>query len=56
MDKVNMSISIRKTPKNTDMFEFIITTPVLKSQFILPRPMLNKLRVMIEKALVEKTR
>ena len=52
MPKYNMSLYIRKSPKDPNMFEFIIATPTLKSQFILPRTQVNKLRIMIEKALV----
>lgn len=36
------------------MFEFTVSTPVLRSQFRLPRSMVNKLRILLEKALVEK--
>ncbi len=54
MADFRMDVSIRKLPNNPDMFEFTISTPTLRSQFILPRPLLNKLRILIEKALVEK--
>ena len=49
-----MNISIRRIPKNPDMFEFVISTPALKTQFVLPRAMVNQLRVLIEKALMDK--
>lgn len=55
MDKFNMSVSVRKIPKNPNMFEFSIITPSLRSQFLLPREMVNKLRGIIEKALTEKS-
>ena len=54
MAKFSMNLMIRKHPKDPDMFEFVISTPTLKSQFILPRSMLNKLRILIEKALTAK--
>jgi len=38
-------------PKNPDMFEFTIATPVLRTQFQLPRRVTNELRIIIEKAL-----
>jgi len=53
--KIDITVSIRKTSKNSDMFEFTVTTPIIKSQFVLPRVMLNKLRILIEKALVGKS-
>ena len=51
---MGMKVDIRKVPKNPDMFEFTISTPTLRSQFILPREMVNKLRIALEKALVSK--
>jgi len=54
MPEVSMNVNIRKVPKNSNVFEFTITTPTLRSQFILPREMVNKLRVLIEKALTQK--
>ncbi len=52
--KMGMKINLRRLPGSQDTFEFVITTPTLKSQFILPRAMLNQLRIMIEKLLVKK--
>jgi len=49
-----MNINIAKIPKSPDMFEFTITTPTLRSQFRLPREMVNKMRALIEKALIAK--
>ena len=49
-----MKVNVRRLPKNSQMFEFIISTPTLKSQFILPRHLVNELRVLIEKVLLEK--
>jgi hypothetical protein len=54
MGEVPMEVSLRKLPKDPDMFEFTISTPLLRSQFRLPRSMLNKLRILIEKVLVNK--
>ncbi len=54
MGKVSMNVNISRVPKNPDMFEFTISTPVLRSQFRLPRVMVNKLRALIEKALIAK--
>lgn len=54
MAKFSMNVSIRKLQKDPNMFEFIIATPMLKSQFLLPRAMLNRLRILIEKALTSK--
>jgi len=54
MDKFSMQVSVRKVKDNPDMFEFIIITPTLKTQFILPRNMVNKLRIMIEQALTSR--
>ncbi|UCD14911.1 MAG: hypothetical protein JSV34_04080 [Candidatus Omnitrophota bacterium] len=51
-----MEVSIRKLHNNPNMFEFVISTPTLTSQFRLPRPLVNKLRILIEKALVDKPR
>lgn len=49
-----MEVAIRRTPNNPNIFEFTISTPTLRSQFRLPRPVVNKLRILIEKALVSK--
>ena len=54
MPEVSMNLSIRKIPNNANMFEFTISTPALRTQFRLPREMVNKLRILIEKALVSK--
>jgi len=54
MAKFPMNINVRKVPKEPDLFEFTISTPVLRSQFRLPRAKVNELRIIIEKALVGK--
>ena len=51
VDKFAMQLSIRKMPKDPNMFEFSIVTPGLKTQFRLPRRVANDLRILIEKAL-----
>ena len=54
MPEVRLNVSVRKLANNPNMFEFTISTPVLRSQFRLPRSMVNKLRILLEKALVSK--
>ncbi len=54
MAKFSMSVSIRRVQNDSNMFEFMIATPTLKSQFILPRSQINKLRILIERALTNK--
>jgi hypothetical protein len=49
-----MRLSIRKDPKDPDVFEITVATALLRTQFLLPREMMNKLRIMIEDALVGK--
>ena len=50
--KFTMNVAVRKVPKDENMFEFTITTPTLRTQFLLPRALVNQLRGLIEKALV----
>ena len=54
MAEYPMKVSVRKVPKNPNMFEFTISTPTLRSQFILARDVVNRLRVTLEKALISK--
>ena len=54
MAEFKMEVNIRKLPNNPNMFEFTISTPMLRSQFRLPRAMVNKLRILIERALISK--
>ena len=54
MTTVPMNVNIRKIPQDKDHFEFTISTPSLRSQFIIPRPVLNELRIIIEKVLIDK--
>jgi len=54
MAEMPMTVSIRRMPKNPDLFEFTFSTPVLRSQFRLPRELVNKLRIMLEQALTSK--
>ena len=53
-DKHSMRISFRKVPKDPNMFEFTIATPLLRAQFRLPRGIVNNLRVDLERALTNK--
>jgi hypothetical protein len=54
MPDIPVNVTIRKAAHDPDIFEFTIATPVLRSQFRIPRQVVNKLRIMIEKALVNK--
>ena len=54
MSEVPMTVSIRRVPNKPDLFEFTFSTPVLRSQFRLPRALMNKLRILIEQALTAK--
>jgi hypothetical protein len=49
-----MNINFRQVPGNPELFEFTITAAMLRSQFLIPRPIVNQLRVDLEKALVKK--
>ena len=54
MPEVPMTVTIRKVSNKEDLFEFTFSTPVLRSQFRIPRALMNKLRILIEKALTSK--
>jgi len=54
MAEFSMKVNIRKLANDPNMFEFTIATQMLRSQFRLPRPVVNQLRILIEKALVGK--
>ncbi|MBN1793465.1 MAG: hypothetical protein JW844_00710 [Candidatus Omnitrophica bacterium] len=56
MPEYPMNVSIRRIPKDANLFEITITTPTLRSQFRLPRDKMNELRVTIEQALMDKRR
>lgn len=47
-----MQLNFRKVPNNQNIFEFTITTPLLRCQFRVPRAIVNQLRVDLEKALL----
>jgi hypothetical protein len=51
---INMQLNFRKVPNDPNMFEFTITTPLLRCQFRVPRVIINQLRVDLEKALLTK--
>ena len=53
-ERMKVAISIKRVPKNKDIFELTVATSVLRSQFRLPRGALNNLRILIEKALMSK--
>jgi len=54
MNKFPMKLNLRRVANNNNLFEFTIETPALRSQFRLPREALNKLRILIERALLNK--
>ena len=54
MGEFEMKISVHKIANNPNIFEFTISTPTLRTQFRLPRAMVNKLRILLERALVGK--
>ncbi|MDD3374712.1 MAG: hypothetical protein PHY73_03185 [Candidatus Omnitrophica bacterium] len=54
MTQLPMKVNIQKIPNNPDVFEFTIATPALRTQFRLPRPVVNQLRILIEKILFDK--
>ena len=51
-DIVTMELNFRKVPEDQNMFEFTVTSPMLRCQFRIPRDIINKLRVDMEKALL----
>ncbi|MFH1848464.1 MAG: hypothetical protein ABH825_04535 [Candidatus Omnitrophota bacterium] len=53
-DKATMNFNVRRVPDNPDLFEFTIAAPLLRAQFRLPRPLVNQLRVDLEKLLTKK--
>ena len=53
MAQFRMGVNVRKLTNNPNMFEFTITTPTLRSQFRLPRPVVNQLRILIERELTK---
>ena len=56
MGEYPMKVGIRRLPKDPNTFEFVIITPTIKTQFLLPRKTVNELRIAIEKALTTKPR
>ena len=50
---VKMDLNFRKVAGNKDLFEFTVSTPLLRCQFRVPRVIINKLRVEMEKALLD---
>ncbi|MDP8265396.1 MAG: hypothetical protein P9M07_00440 [Candidatus Aceula meridiana] len=54
MESIPMKVFLRRVPNNRDVFEFTIATPILRTQFQLPRHVVNQMRILIERALVKK--
>ncbi|MFH1045949.1 MAG: hypothetical protein V1727_03180 [Candidatus Omnitrophota bacterium] len=54
MDKVPVQIDIKKVTNNPDLFVFTVATPMIRSQFRIPRAILNQLRILIERVLTNK--
>ena len=54
MAKIPVKIDIRKIPNNPNIFEFTVGTPAIKTQFRIPRAVLNQLRILIERTLTQK--
>ena len=50
-DKVQLKFSFKKVPNNANYFEFTLVTALLRAQFRLPREVVNRLRVDLERAL-----
>lgn len=46
-----IELKFRKLPNDPNMFEFTVSSPLLRSQFCVPRAIVNQLRVDLEKAL-----
>ena len=53
-EKISMRVQFRKVPGSNDLFEFAIITPLLRTQFRIPRAIVNRLRVDMEKAILQK--
>ncbi len=53
MQGIPMKVDIKRVENNPDLFDFIVATPVIKTQFCLPRNVVNQLRILIEKELVK---
>ena len=51
-DGFQMQLNFGKVPDNKDLFEFTVTSPLLRCQFRVPREVINKLRVDMEQALL----
>ena len=49
-----MKVSVKKVPNHPDLFEFTIATAALRTQFRLPRENVNQLRILVEKALMQR--
>ena len=54
MGKIPVEIDIKKVANNPNLFVFTIATPLMRSQFRIPRPVLNQLRILIERSLTRR--
>ena len=52
-EKSQMRFGFRKLANDPNMFEFTIATPLLRAQFRLPKAVVNKLRVDLERAITD---
>ena len=51
-DTFKMELNFCKVPDDPNMFEFTVSSPLLRCQFRVPREIINKLRVDMERALL----
>ena len=49
-----LKVAFRKVPNDPNMFEFTISAPLLRAQFLIPRTIVNRLRVDLERAITKK--
>ena len=50
----SIKVGFRKVPNHPNVFEFTVTAPLLRVQFRIHRSIVNRLRVDLERALMEK--
>jgi len=50
----HLRLGFRQISNNRNIFEFTISTPLLRVQFRIPRSAVNRLRVDLERALTKK--
>ncbi len=54
MAQMPMKVDIQKVPNQKDLFEFTVATPLMRTQFRLPRNVVNQMRILIERVLIKK--